>query len=465
MATLDDIQQFLTRTGKPVPPTTVERVPLRGPKVEDTIFSPVLSAIHELLTSERSKQYTKDAMLKRMKQDNAYTGPTMKGIGLKEKVSDLLGGRSQNVIGEGPVSAAANLLSGDLDPTTAAGASEAAIIPKLAVAGTDDILKKLSRNFQQFNTTANPNNAENLYYLMKQYKMGHTKQNRNFDFADPEKVKRRAQDIIDSEFFVDFGKTPEDLRPFDPVVQRVYEQIAQERPDLVGFTGGAKLRPSHEMDGNTGLYTHATHATPHEEGLPRIEIDETAKPKLQIETLVHEFEHADADRMGMLPKKNFDIPYELRKQELSARGNEPLPSGELPNDVDLVTRYLTGLNTVAKGQSPLQLLLQKRPERRASFVSDQINNKWHQPLGYTSDIMYRQLPFMNIDIARTGVKRGLALEHGRSPRQKAFRVKSRPTGELSDQFMGDLPAGTDPAKDTFYDLRPLLEAILKLPRY
>ena len=117
MATLDDIQQFLTRTGKPVPPTTVERVPLRGPKVEDTIFSPLLSAIHELLTGAEGKKIAKEEQLRRMKQNKMYTGPTMKGIGLNDKINDLLSGRSQNVIGEGPVSAVANLLSGDLDPS------------------------------------------------------------------------------------------------------------------------------------------------------------------------------------------------------------------------------------------------------------------------------------------------------------------------------------------------------------
>ena len=444
MATLDDIQQFLTRTGKPVPPTTVERVPLRGPKVEDTIFSPVLSAIHELLTGAEGKKIAKEEQLRRMKQDKVHTGPTMKGVGMKEKVADFLGGRSQNVMGEGPVSAVANLLSGDLDPTSAAGASEAAIIPKLAVARTQAIVDMIKNNPQRFNTTAFPTNGENLLKLAEKYQRHHSRANL---IADGSAAQIFKDNFAESPFQI--GSRP----------WRILNQIEEERPDLIEAAGGLKTEHPSLLEGSYGDYLSSSQRLPFDTG---IRINNKIPEDEQVRTMIHEFEHADVDRMGMLPVSNFDVPYQLRQQELSARGIEPIANGTITEDLPLIERYLSGIarlpaKVTANGELPLHF--RPRTVTSTGGINSPVRSIKTSKFAKTKgEWLSSQFPYMNIHAARTGDPRYLSMKDSEIADRalvKALPIKNAPV----------ISAANDSLDSPISDMRPLLEAILKLPRY
>ena len=446
MATLDDIQQFLTRTGKPVPPTTVERVPLRGPKVEDTIFSPLLSAIHELLTSERSKQYTKDAMLKRMKQDNAYTGPTMKGIGLKEKVSDLLGGRSQNVIGEGPVSAVSNLLSGDLDPTTAAGASEAAIIPKITRVPTRSIIELINNNPQALNTTENPENAKYLLQAVTGYNNRH-RPARTFSLS-PLAAKERARQLT----AIDRGNTyplaSTQSWALKPETQKIHEQIAQENPELVAFANGAVIDKGID---SLGLYYKSGDASG-----PRIRLATGLSENDAAKTLIHEYNHANNDLKGMHREESVNTPWSMRSEEWWAQGGEPRRTSDgeliLPDDLDPAVQYISGM---ARGTEAIA----RRPA--LNYVRSAMVQK-RPPLDAKEDL--RAMPAY-VRSALSDVNLNLARAHSKDFMHYTPLEDKYDFVRLTSALDHETPEGFVGKPDNSYDLRPLLEAILKLPRY
>lgn len=448
---MSGIEGFLTRTGRGTP-AVVEPVPLRGPRVGDTILGDLLGVVGDLVTGRPQREAVKREEQARRKAAGKVTGPTMRGVTLLDQVNDLLGGRAENTLGEGPVSTAMNWGMGEFDPSGAGGGNKAALIPKIPVARTEDIVQLLRANPQRFNTTQFEQNAEHLNRLVNKYRTNNTKLHTQFDELDPRKRELRADFLTDRESFVDFNQTPEDLNPFVPEVQRVYKQIAKERPDLVLFADGAKLeRPSNFGADMTDVYGDYTTTHQRVVGSPSSEasvrINNQLKPKEQIATLIHEFEHADTDRMGMFPKNRYTTPYDVRIQELSARGNEPLDDGTLPDDVGLLTRYLTGFNSSAGTRTVKDILTRSRTPKRVHGITRYSEN----PYGDGNELVKyveKQIPEMNINLARAGEGRGIGLD--RDLANNKFRLRSTPVQALRPQQM---------------DLRPLLESIMKLPRY
>lgn len=75
----------------------------------------------ELLTGSEKQRLMREDKNSRMQAAGVETRPTLKAVTWVDKVNDLLGGRAENTIDDGPVATALNMAMGEFDPSSAGG--------------------------------------------------------------------------------------------------------------------------------------------------------------------------------------------------------------------------------------------------------------------------------------------------------------------------------------------------------
>lgn len=373
------------------------------------------SFFHELLTGEESKRLMREDKISRMKADGVDMRPRMKAVTPFDKIKDLIFGRAENTLGEGPVSTAVNMGMGDVDPSNVGKA----ILPPFG--------RKVVP-IEAIEELANKVRQPRLRDFMQIYSG-----RRQPSFFDLQPGRLSSADTVLGTALPAHGS---DLEGF---VNAVAERYPNVDPDAYRLA----VAPSNHwlVEGAEGSFRHSAPTSPDGLGYPRApRITVRQGAPQPVNTALHEAVHGYQHENGLVDRYPTKLPWEYQPHEIQAIGSM-VPESMYPEndalislqrilaekDRDPLTEILTGINANAKQFS------------RIRTGPGTVIKEGYIPLSDLSDAFIdSQLPTLNLDLARQGSPLGIQIKRNtKTLSPKPYREIIEPQDMFKRKDMGE----------------------------